>query len=266
MWGYLVLTVTSIAWQCYSWWFMDVAMNGDGSVEFDFETYGALSNLNWGVSLVCWVAVIFGLWKTGASTESPLLQRAAKLFAFEFFVDLLLGLLMKFESVAPDAQWLSYAFVATTLIQVAGAVCVLAHAKRRGASPQSMFPPAFAQFAFLAMIAWFSLAGPNSKLDPNIYAALRLGVSVFYWLSWLTLPKAAFSIEPAEGTAWDTAAPEPRVSATQDLVVGLIWVVGGSALTFMSFDSGGIEGRAVFAYGPIIYGLFRIFRGLAGER
>lgn len=51
-------------------------------------------------------------------------------------------------------------------------------------------------------------------------------------------------------------------SAATDLIVGALFLGGGIAITYVSWTGGGIGGRTVLAWGPIVYGLYRLIRGL----
>jgi hypothetical protein len=56
----------------------------------------------------------------------------------------------------------------------------------------------------------------------------------------------------------------PSNAGTGDIVLGLILIIVGVLITAVTYDSASREGGTYFvAYGPIIFGAIRLFRGLA---
>jgi hypothetical protein len=57
---------------------------------------------------------------------------------------------------------------------------------------------------------------------------------------------------------------QPGRSGTPDVVIGLILIVVGIVITAVTYDSASREGGTyIVAYGPIIFGAIRLFKGLA---
>jgi hypothetical protein len=57
---------------------------------------------------------------------------------------------------------------------------------------------------------------------------------------------------------------ERRSRKQTDVVLGLLFLVVGLAITFGTYDSASQQGGTyIIAYGPIVFGVIRLFRGLA---
>lgn len=91
---------------------------------------------------------------------------------------------------------------------------------------------------------------------------LRLVLVVAHTVVFLNVLKGLKAVAWGSGTAESpTALPHPSSQAMTDLVVGGAVAAIGLAVTLWSF-SAAPGGRAVIAYGAILYGLFRMGRGL----
>ena len=65
--------------------------------------------------------------------------------------------------------------------------------------------------------------------------------------------------------AVDNYEAERRSRKSKDIVFGLILLVVGLALTLGTYDSASRSGGTyIIAYGPMIVGVIKLFRGLAG--
>ena len=60
------------------------------------------------------------------------------------------------------------------------------------------------------------------------------------------------------------AESERRAAKTRDITIGLILLVVGLLITFGTYDSASQSGGTyIIAYGPMIVGAIRLFKGLA---
>ena len=61
----------------------------------------------------------------------------------------------------------------------------------------------------------------------------------------------------------DFGRSEQRSQARTDIVVGLLLLIVGIAITSATYSSASTQGGTyIVAYGPIIFGVIRLFRGL----
>ena len=266
--AWLLLAVITPVGRFATWWLLQ-KMTGDWE-DADWETFGQVMLAEFAVITLLWGVLLYGLRVTAKAQDTPQLHRAFGLFLAQFIIDTAVYGTINLQLLEIETtDWLAYTGIASGLCAVAGGFSVIAHAKLRGATPQEATLPTAAQLAYLFVI----VSGPvfqamEVELNPDLWTGVYILILVLYWFGWLALPREAFALNP-DGQALPTSAPPNQLvddaSAGQDILVGALWAGAGTLLTVLSFSGGGIGGRAVLAYGPIIYGLFRIVRGL-GKR
>lgn len=69
-----------------------------------------------------------------------------------------------------------------------------------------------------------------------------------------------------DGPDAPTASHAPAEARSRDLLVGALWLGGGLAVTVISYSAASGGGRFVVTTGAIVYGAFRVLRGLTSPR
>lgn len=61
-----------------------------------------------------------------------------------------------------------------------------------------------------------------------------------------------------------TAATEDNTQS-DDIAAGILWLVGGILVTALTYAAASDGGIFIIAYGPVIYGVLRLLKGLFGK-
>ena len=96
------------------------------------------------------------------------------------------------------------------------------------------------------------------------FARFQSWVRLALLVAWTVPVLAALRRLSARAAVPVTQAWTPEAEASRDLLVGGIWLAGGLLVTLISYGaaSGG-GGRYVVTFGPILYGVVRVARGLS---
>ncbi|EDM75583.1 hypothetical protein PPSIR1_29016 [Plesiocystis pacifica SIR-1] len=269
--GWIGLAIVSLGWQVGSHFFLDYLFE---QTDLDLSLFTTLVQLNFGLRTVLWLVLLVGLWMTAEALDARRLRQSAGCLGLHLL--LMVGINLAFMANvfdgldAIDRVRDVYMTLGGGLL-IAGGALILAHAKERGADSSALTIPGIALAVDLALI----FIGPmvmeqvDTPSMKQLWFLVTLASSAFFWLCWFALPRSAFADQVPEAVVIegeDGAPPMelgPTHDPTQDLLVGGLWAAGGVLVTVLSFAGGGIDGRAVLAWGPIVYGVFRIIRGLS---
>ena len=195
--GWLLSTASVPVFWLWNRIMLGRALSGpDAELASELLTWGA--RFEWIVSAALWILIMVGLWATAKARGSSVLRQAAVLFAAQLLVDgLAYGALLS-GVLAFDSAWLEFSpFVSSVLGMTGGAFLVL-YVHQAGGRGLALLLPIAAHLAMIGGLLFSELADPRP--DKLAYAAL--GVGLFYWLSWLAVPRELLSLDelasPAE--------------------------------------------------------------------
>ena len=268
--AWLVLTLDAALFRLWQQNAIEQGIEAE-DIEAFYESLMLVSTVHWVVILATWAVLIAGLWATASSRDAKHLRQAAGLLGAQLAIDAL-SLAMNF--VAPDVAgqqgWALMSLVSLGLT-IAGGASIVAHAKHNGVDSSRVALP----IAGLVGMGLLALSGLLIQLEIEVrlfplesYRYIVVGLSLLFWLSWLAIPREVLSLDasaPDGGSASEGRSTPSGGSRSQDILVGLAWAGGGILVTLVTMTGGGIDGRAVLAWGPIVYGLFRILRGFARD-
>ncbi|MEZ4379844.1 MAG: hypothetical protein R3A79_00745 [Nannocystaceae bacterium] len=212
-----------------------------------------LGDASFALHTLGWIAVIGGAYRLRAAAPRALIQAALALWTLSLLFDVAAEAMAR--SVVADAPFLALG-VAIFVAEVLGSVAALRFHSVRGAPANKII---FAAVMIgLRSVAWALLVlgdglGPLGALWPILRAAQYLALAILPWAASAASPEAAAPVKEAR----------ERGDATRDdLLFGGIALAIGLFLTAGSFAAGGFGGRVLLAWGPVVYGAVRIFRGL----
>ena len=267
--AWLLLTIDVPAFRLWQRWSIDrlIASSGEGL----FEEYLWMVRAHLFAFVIMWAALVVGLWITAKARDSQLLRQATWVYLGRLLVEVLGYALVYAELIEPEHFLIENSPYLSAVLMLSGGALVLLHAHRSGASRESLVVPIVGHLSALAAVVFthiWMLDAELLEVDPELLTWGLLAAELVYWLSWLALPREVLSLhgsgEPPAGeeAALDASGPTPK----HDILVGAAWAGGGLLLTVVSLSGEGIGGRGVLAWGPIIYGLYRIIRGASSDR
>ncbi len=237
----------------------------DGELPLDpdlqFLTYIRWANLS--VTIVGWTVILLGVRDVaGRSKRGGPLRVTLGCWGIVLalnFVWVVLPIMAAESDVVPMMLW---AGRLTTLVMGAGAVASIIHARDGGATSTSLGISGLG--LLLYVLTWIvqeigSVGGLGWMLGAFVLGSVsRIGLlGGMALLPWTPAGGAEVASEGVGGGLVDA-----KGSASTDFIVGTLFLGAGAAVTYLSFTGGGIGGQAVLAWGPMLYGGYRIVRGL----
>lgn len=241
-----------------------LAPDGARSLEPDLEALAYLNAATMALNIIGWMVVLLGIRTLAGRNEGggPL---TVALWCW--------GL-----ALVLDFAWLGVPFLAADVdisalliwsgrvdiaLMTAGAVASVMYARDAGLDTNRLSAAAVGLLIYVVVLLAQNFEGLlNFDWFWGIYilfAFARIGLLG----SMAILPWApVVGSERPAGTP-SLGGPSKEGSASADFVIGAIFLGGGVAVTYASWTGGGIGGRTVLAWGPIVYGLYRIIRGLS---
>ncbi len=263
---WLGLLVVALAYDAYSSSVLRTLDGAEGDFAETFDRFVVVMRVRWVLSTAGWVAILLLLRRQLREwldeSEPRALQLAFWSWSLALVIDASLYVLTSLASeelTLPDFQFIGLAAMLATIV---GCVAAVVHAARSGATQAVVWMGGIGMALFVALnvvaqvpslaagmseqgATWLATSF-NFIVDLAMYGAMAL-------LPWI--PR----VEPG---ALPGALPDEEDARSQHLVVGGLWFAGGLGLTLWSMQDGGLGGRMVLAWGPMVYGLFRIARGL----
>ena len=266
-WGWLLLTLDVPLFWFWSRGALERMWTNTGTDEA-VEAYMMVIQAHWIAIILVWILVLVGMWATAKARDSSGLRQAAGLYLGRLVLDTAHYGALVAELVAYDNAWLEYLPLVSLILTMSAGAFFILHAQREGARGAALLIPILGHIGMLVALVFDTFEPELSRgIESDLFTYIYLVISLFYWLSWLAIPRETLSLdrahseEPCEPESPDSTRPPSR----QDILVGALWAGGGLLVTLATFTGGGIEGRSVLAWGPIAYGLFRIFRGMARD-
>lgn len=234
--------------------------DGMPALEVDLQ---ALAYTSWAltaVSILGWVMVLFGVRNIALrGKRGGPLRVTLWCWGIALALDFLWIVLVATEmDSSPLMEWSDRLM---TMVITAGAVASIIHARDGGADSKLLSISGFGLLLYVAVLvalefqgffgaAWFWGAWVLSAFAPiGLMSAMAV------------LPWTPVGGEELASDAVETGLTVKDGSASTDFIVGALFLGGGAALTYLSMTGGGIGGRAVLAWGPMLYGIYRIVRG-----
>lgn len=234
--------------------------DGTYALEPDFQTLAVIRWAQIAVSVIGWVVIFLGVRDiVGRGRPGGPLTVALWCWGIVLVLDLVwIAMLATATDLFPFAQWSARL---TTVLFSAGGVAALIHARDGSADSKLLSLSGLGLLLFVGV--WVAqefevFSGVDWIWAPYIImAAARIGLLG----SMALLPWTPVGGAELESHAAAPSHPRKEGSASTDFIVGALFLGGGAALTYLSMTGGGIGGRAVLAWGPMLYGIYRIVRG-----
>jgi hypothetical protein len=215
-----------------------------------------LSDASFALHVLGGSAILVGVYRLRELAPRALIQAALALWALSLVFDVGLSALLR--AAVDDAPLFALglsAFIADTLGSIAA---IRFHSVRGAPTGRVLFAAAMVG---LCSVAWALLAlgdgvGSLGMMWPLLRCAEFVALALLPWAAALESPVPAGPV--------DVDAERERAEATRnDFVFGGIALAIGVFLTAGTFAAGGVGGRVILAWGPVVYGIIRIFRGLS---
>ncbi|MCA9658681.1 MAG: hypothetical protein KC486_10070 [Myxococcales bacterium] len=232
------------------------ALEGDLSATTEGDLLRLLSDGGIALHLLGWLAILVGVYRLRELAPRALIQGALALWALSLVFDVGIDALVR---AAVDDAPLFALGVSAFIAEVLGSIAAIRFHSVRGAPAGRVLVAA--ALVGLRAVAWALLTlgdgvGSLGTLWPLLRCAEFVALALLPWAATLESPA------PADAEV-DVGAERERADATRnDLVFGGIALAIGVFLTAGTFAAGGVGGRVILAWGPVVYGIVRIFRGL----
>lgn len=253
-WAFAVIIFVAIAHRAATALVFEGAL--DGEAEPNYELFSKLSWARAVLDTGAWLVALRAVVRLRAhgATSAPLnlvLGGWGVAFAIDLASYALPFMSLDIDTLVTVSTWFGRVAVVGMAVGAYGAIV---HARATGAKGEATAIATIGLVVYIGVGVMFSfpdLLEFESNWAQQLLAGLGL-VGIFGGM--MILP-------------WDTidgdlpADDAPAREGKNDLLAGSLWFGGGLALTLFSMQGDGIGGRAVLAYGPMIYGLFRLLRG-----
>lgn len=192
VWGWLLSTVGVPVFWLWSRIMLARAISGPGAeAAGDLLIWGA--RVEWVVSAALWVSMLIGLWATAKVRNASILRQATVLYAVQLLVEALAYAALLTDALAFDSPWLAFSPFVISVLGMSGGAFLLLYVHRGGGRGLALVLPICAH---LAMVGGMLLSEfTDTSSDALAYIALAVGL--FYWLSWLAVPRELLSLEDA---------------------------------------------------------------------
>ncbi len=212
-----------------------------------------LSRASAALSVLAWLLVLGGLFAIYRRRPAPMLQATLGLWSAALAMYVLAYALIPFTPESNISERLGSGSVALEAFGIATAL--LFHHADQAPRDRVLAIAALAALNYALYLVPHAVYSESGELLQMLATAtnaiLYLGLAALPW-----------SAKLEEGDARPpTAAPEAR----RHFIAGGIAIAVGLLLTLGSFAIGGIDGRALLAWGPIVYGVIRVFQGLTAS-
>lgn len=234
--------------------------NGIHALEPDLQTLALVRWTQVAVNIIGWLMIVFGVRDIAARSRpgGPLIV-TVWCWGIVLVLDLVwLAMLAAETDLFALLQWSARL---TTVALSAGGVAAIIHARDGDAD---------AKLLRLAGLGLLLYAGVLVAQEFEVFSGVRriwapyliMAVAHIGLLgSMAVLPWTPVGGAELQPTAAGTSPTGKEGSASTDFIVGALFLGGGAALTYFSMTGGGIGGRAVLAWGPMLYGFYRLVRG-----
>ncbi len=240
---------------------MWIGPDGTYSAAPDFELLTYLSWSQMAISILGWLVVVLAL-RTLARASDNAGPLSVTVWCWGIVLVLSLfwvavPLLAQGEDLVEPMKWVAWTDAA---LLTAGAVASIIHARNSGASSTVSTIASVGIVLHVALVVSTEFEGllrfqwvwSFYVLNAIRRICLMGAMAILPW----TPDRDADVDRPSDGGTRNTGG------AGVDLIIGALFLGGGVAVTYVSWTGGGIGGRTVLAWGPIVYGLYRLIRGL----
>lgn len=216
------------------------------------DTLTILSRTSTGVSFLAWFLVLGGLFTIYRRRPTPMLQTTLGLWSASLAAFAAAFVLIPYTPVESDLSQ-HLASLSTALQAFGIATALLYHHKNQAPRERVLVLAVLAALNYALYLLPYKGGNSGSQdllgiLATATHTVLYLGLAVLPW---------------SKGVEETATAPQDTSSeARRHFIAGGIAIAVGLLLTFGSYAIGGIDGRALLAWGPVVYGVIRVFQGL----
>ena len=237
---------------------VDAALTGDEeSTKRIFVFYRVY---NW-TFVVAWILVLNGLFRIYRRGPKPMLRATLALWSASLAVHIIaivVATLVQPTALMELGQLVDLPDLLSTgslILSGLGLATALIYHHRQGAPRDRVISVSVLGAAVYGMAL---IPGELVVQGGELLSIVAVSLDSILQLSLLALPWSA----GADDTLPRSASPEAR----RHFVAGGVAIAVGLLLTIGSYALGGIDGRALLAWGPIVYGAMRVFQGLTAGR
>lgn len=231
---------------------LDPALTGDDEIT---EKFFIFSRVHTWTYVAAWILVLTGLFRIYRRGPKPMLRMTLALWSASLAIHIIaiaVASLVQLPELMDLPDLLS---TGSLILSGLGLAAALLFHHRQGAPRDRVITVSALAAAVYGMAL---IPGELVLQGGELLLIIAVSLDAILYLSLIALPWSA----GADDTLPRSASPEAR----RHFVAGGVAIAVGLLLTIGSYAIGGIDGRALLAWGPIVYGAVRVFQGLTAER